>query len=175
MALKVTDKARFDTLESSIKGMVSAGVDLETVKAGFAEQIRFFEQETGVLIKLRGEGEDFEVGIIDSSKDFVRVRSSNPENKVLRTKILGVGIEVKTFKKCEFEHSNKEIHDSLIALAEIVLSSPVDFAKCDNLNVEHPFKITAEQTEEIEPAEETEMAEEAEETEETEEAEETEQ
>ena len=120
MALKSKDKVRFESIKASIIGMLSANVGIELVKAGMKSQIEEFEKETGQIVRILSKDNEHSVDLIDKSKDFLRIRNTNPENKVLRTKVSGVGIEIKIFKAEEFSHSNEIISEALRELAEQV-------------------------------------------------------
>ena len=118
MALKNADKVKFNIMSEMFDGLVASGMDLEIVKSAIDSQVKAFEAESNHQVRFVEVDGKFKMEVLDLSKDFVRVRNQNEENKVLRTKIQGVGIDVKLWKLNDFEFTNEELSSSLRALAD---------------------------------------------------------
>jgi len=122
MALKISEQAVFDVINKSFSGMISAGMNLDLVKDILGEQIKSFEQSTKYKVNfvINEDESEGSLEMIDLSKDFLRIRNPNEDTKVLRTKVEGVGIEIKVFKKDDYKFSNLEIINALKSLTEKV-------------------------------------------------------
>lgn len=131
MALKQADQIRYDSLVTLITTLKNLEHDYHTILGAAASQIKDFEKETGLGVRVKS---NFEVELIDRRKDFMRIRSPNTESKVLRTKIDGVAIDVKIFKEGDYEFDNSAIETALRLLADEVsdIGRPlVEFPDCE--------------------------------------------
>lgn len=155
MALKQADQIRYDSLVALITTLKNLGHDYHTILGAAAPQIKEFQDETGLGVRLKS---NFDVELIDRRKDFLRIRSPNSESKVLRTKVDGVAIDVKIFKEGDYDFDNAAIEASLRALADEVSSIEkplVDFPDCE---VKEHIKEISEPSEGIEVSSDAEEA-----------------
>jgi hypothetical protein len=118
MALKASDQAKLDHIDKTISILKNVNLSAQQIKEQISKELApDFEASTGQKIQFV-EGDSTEYKLLDFSKDYYRVRDSNDDNKVLRTRCNGVHIEVKTFKRDEFTLTNSEIAFALEALAD---------------------------------------------------------
>jgi hypothetical protein len=152
MALKKEDKIRLEGLETTFKMLVKNNIPESQVVSMITDQVGEFEVATNSKLKLIF-GEDPYIELVDLSKDFVRTRISNEDNYVLRAKIEGVPIEVKTFKRDDFTLTNLEIASALRALADEVEVLDVELATLGNDDVRKLEKASLSETDLIPPHE----------------------
>jgi len=124
MALKKEDRVRLEGLEKTFTMLVTNGMDAETIKNMMQPQFDEFESITGSKVKAHF-GDNASLEVLDLSKDFLRIRFPNEDNRVLRAKIQGVGVEVKLFKRDDFEFGNDDVVSALRALADEVSELPM--------------------------------------------------
>ena len=120
MAYKQGDQAKLDFIDKTISILSNLKLSPDQIQAQvLLELAPDFEASTGHKIVFN-DGDSTTYKILDLSKDYMRIRDSNEDNKVLRTRCHGVHIEIKTFKKDEFNLTNDEIAYALEELAKKV-------------------------------------------------------
>ncbi len=142
MALKKEDKVRLEGLEKTFLMLVTNNMDSEQIMTMMQPQFDEFESITGNKLK-PNFGDNPSIEVLDLSKDFLRIRYPNDENRVLRTKIQGVGIEVKLFKADEFSFGNSDVASALRALADEVDAAPFELNELEPCDVRDEIKNQA--------------------------------
>ncbi len=136
MAYKPAEQAKLEHIIKTISMLQDFKIEPSQIKDKInAEFVPDFEKATSTKFIFE-KGESLEFKIVDLSKDYLRVRDSNEENKVFRTRVFGVHIEVKTFKKDEFELSNEEIAFSLEQLAAKIRDCNVVLSKAESCDLD---------------------------------------
>jgi hypothetical protein len=136
MAYKPAEQAKLDHIIKTISMLQDFKIEPSQIKDKInAEFVPEFEKATSTKFIFE-KGESLEFKIVDLSKDYLRVRDSNEENKVFRTRVFGVHIEVKTFKKDEFELNNEEIAFSLEQLAAKIRGCNVVLSKTESCDLD---------------------------------------
>tara|TARA_B100001245_G_scaffold236653_1_gene229261 strand:- start:21143 stop:21685 length:543 start_codon:yes stop_codon:yes gene_type:complete len=133
VALKKEDKVRLEVIEKTFSMLVSNNMSDEQVLSMMQPQFDDFETITGHKLKPVFEPEP-SISVLDLSKDFLRIRYPNEDNRVLRAKVEGVSIEVKLFKNDDFSFTNNDVVSALKSLSEKVDILPVelkDLEPCD--------------------------------------------
>lgn len=117
MALNKLDQVRFDGLQQTLNMLVASSIPMPQIKVMMAPQIADFEASSNHKLRFVVDGDQVLLSVVNMSKDFVRVRGVE-DAKVLRTKIIGVPIDVKITKADEYSFSNEAIVEALRALAD---------------------------------------------------------
>jgi hypothetical protein len=118
MALSKIDNIKLKGLQSTLDVLVSLKKTNQEILEIMSAQIKEFEQETNHKIMMNIANEKAIFITIDLSKDYLRTRNPNEESQVLRAKVQGIMIEIKIQKENEYNHTNKHMAESLIALSE---------------------------------------------------------
>lgn len=126
MALNKIDNVKFDSLSQTLSMLLQHGTELEVVKTMLAPQISDFEESSKHKVKFVIDGETVKLTALNLSRDYLRTRNPNDEQQVLRTKVEGVSIEVKLFKKDDFLQTNEDVVNALRALADEVSDLSVE-------------------------------------------------
>lgn len=140
MALKNNEKIKFETMLLMFKNLINAGMDLNVVKTAISQQIKDFEVETKHLVKFIETPEGVSMEAVDISKDFLRIRFQNAENKVLRAKIHGINLDIKIWKidskdRQEISVSNKELVTALNALTIKISELKKDLCSLEQMDI----------------------------------------
>lgn len=118
MALSKIDNIKLKGLQSTLDVLNTLNKSNQEILEIMRAPIEEFEHDTNhkIIIDIVNGKPIFIT--IDLSKDYLRTRNPNEESQVLRAKVQGIMIEIKIQKASEFNHSNKNIAESLIALSE---------------------------------------------------------
>ena len=148
MALKNNAKVRFEVMNQTFGSLIANNLDLETAKGIIGAQVEEFEKETNHKINYEVNGASGKLVLLDLSKDFVRTRMQNEDNQVLRAKLQGVPMDVKLWKRDDFEFSNEDIVSALRALANEVEAMPVELITLKHEDVRsHIAELTSDSDE----------------------------
>ena len=131
MALKSTDALVFKSLSSTLDMLMKMNPDIEAVKAVMKDNLSEFEVLSGHKVRFVQQDGVWQMTLVDTKRDFVRIRKPNEESKVLRTRINSVQIEVKLQKNDEYEFDNQWVAKSLRELADEVESAEQQLSVLD--------------------------------------------
>lgn len=134
--LKQADMLNLRWLQNNAAMLYKMNLSKEAICEAMKEQIAEFEQSSKHLVKILQQPiDDSYIELVDLRKDFVRTRTPNEESLVLRTKIKGIPIEVKLFKKNEYQFSNESVADALRSLADEVETFEFELSTLENNDV----------------------------------------
>ena len=127
--------------------MIGGGLPIEQIQSMMAPKVAELENEANVKLNLVSTESGASFDVVDLSKDYVRVREPNAESKVLRCKVLGVEIDVKTFKEGKFEFNNEDVVKALRSLADEVEDLPVEINTLENVDVRKDVEFPSQESE----------------------------
>ncbi len=126
MALKKVHAVALEDLLTLAKRFYKFSGDLAKVKEELDADFDELMVESNTKITLIEKDGDLDVEVIELQRDFLKVAHKNEENISIKSKTLGVEIEVKVWRKEKFEHTNAQIKAALLQLAEQIDIIPTE-------------------------------------------------
>lgn len=127
MALNKTDSAKLQALQDNVSLLIKvANLAPEAAFAGIAEKAAEFEAQTEHKILLLGaaDADGNWLSVVDLRRDFLRLRQVGDGYTVLKSRALGVSVEVKVARTGAYEHANLRLAEALEKLAASIRLQP---------------------------------------------------
>ena len=118
MALKKAHATALEDLLNLANRFYKFSGDVKGVESEFKADFNELMQESNTKITLVERDGKLEDEVVELQRDFLKVAHKNEENISIKSKTLGVEIEVKVWRQDKFEHTNEQIRTALLQLAD---------------------------------------------------------
>jgi hypothetical protein len=123
VALNKTDAAKFQVLQDNVSLLVkAAGFALADACASVADKIAEFEEATQHKVLTLGAPDEQGnwLTVVDLRRDFLRIRTVGDGYTMLKSRALGVSVDVKVARGEAYSHDNDRVASALEKLAAAI-------------------------------------------------------
>lgn len=131
MALKKAHATALEDLLNLANRFYKFSGDVKGVEKEFKSDFEELMKESNTKITLVERDGLLDADVVELQRDFLKVVHKNEENISIKSKTLGVEIEVKVWRQDKFEHTNEQIRTALLQLAEQIEIIPTEAKDID--------------------------------------------
>ncbi|ENH7112147.1 hypothetical protein ABWJ26_002568 [Vibrio fluvialis] len=131
MALKKAHATALEDLLNLANRFYKFSGDVKGVEKEFKSDFEELMKESNTKITLVERDGLLDADVVELQRDFLKVVHKNEENISIKSKTLGVEIEVKVWRQDKFEHTNEQIRSALLQLAEQIEIIPTEAKDID--------------------------------------------
>lgn len=131
MALKKAHATALEDLLNLANRFYKFSGDVKGVESEFEADFNELMKESNTKITLVERDGKLEADVVELQRDFLKVAHKNEENISIKSKTLGVEIEVKVWRQDKFEHTNEQIRTALLQLADQIEIIPTEAKDID--------------------------------------------
>ncbi len=131
MALKKAHATALQDLLNLANRFYKFSGDIKGVESEFESDFNELMKESNTKITLVERDGTLEADVVELQRDFLKVAHKNEENISIKSKTLGVEIEVKVWRQDKFEHTNEQIRTALLQLADQIQIIPTEAKDID--------------------------------------------
>ncbi|AKO77486.1 hypothetical protein EN12_20155 [Vibrio cholerae] len=131
MALKKAHATALEDLLNLANRFYKFSGDVKGVENEFKSDFEELMKESNTKITLVERDGLLDADVVELQRDFLKVVHKNEENISIKSKTLGVEIEVKVWRQDKFEHTNEQIRSALLQLAEQIEIIPTEAKDID--------------------------------------------